>query len=144
VDDPTSEATQILFHGDVVILVGWGNDALRAKQENEAFTYILPEEGTLLWGQSFVIPANSTRKETAELFLNFILRPEYSAEITNQNRYATANQAASPLIDPEIFNDPIVFPPAEMIRKSDWYLPLSPTGEAYYANIWNRFLTEMP
>lgn len=144
VDDPTSDAVQILLSGEAVIMVGWGTDALRARQENDAIVYVLPEEGTLIWGQSFVIPSNSPRKETAELFLDYILRPEISAQITNQNRYATANQAAYLLIEPGIFNDPIVFPPAEIIRKSDWHLPLSPSGEAYYAGIWERFLAGKP
>lgn len=144
VDDSTSEAAQVLLGGEAWIMIGWGNDALQAREENDAIIYVLPEEGTLLWGQSFVIPANSTRKRTAELFLDYLLRPEISAQITDQNRYATANQAAYPLIEPGIFNDPIVFPPAEMVRKSDWYLPLSPAGEASYAGIWERFLAEKP
>lgn len=139
-DDPTSDAIQILLGGEAVIMVGWGNDALQARRENPAVTYVLPEEGTLLWGQSFVVPASSPRKEAAELFLNFLLRPEISAQITNQNRYATANQAAYPFIEPGIFDDPIVFPPADMIKKSDWYLPLSPAGEKLYDGIWERFM----
>jgi spermidine/putrescine transport system substrate-binding protein len=142
VDDETSKAIPTLLSGDAVIMVGWGNDALSARQDNHAITYTLPEEGTILWGESFVIPANSTRKYTAELFLNFLLRPEISAQITNENRYATANEAAYPLINPDIFYDSIIFPPPETIQKSDWYLPLSPTGEKLYAEIWERFLAE--
>jgi spermidine/putrescine transport system substrate-binding protein len=144
VDDTTGAAVEILISGQAVAMVGWGNDALRAAQENDSITYILPEEGPLLWGQSFVIPANSPHKQTAELLLNFLLRPEISAQIVNANRYASANQVAYSLIDPEIFNEPIVFPPPEMIEKSDWYLPLSPAGEQLYAQIWERFNAQEP
>jgi spermidine/putrescine transport system substrate-binding protein len=144
VEAETGKAIPTLLNGEAVIMIGWGNDALSARQENPAIGYVLPEEGTLLWGQSFVIPANSPHRETAELFLDFVLKPEISAQIANQNRYATANQAAYPLIDTEIFNDPIVFPPAETVKKSDWYLPLSPTGETLYAGIWERFLAAKP
>ena len=125
-------------------MVGWGDDALNAKQENNSITYILPEEGTLLWGDAFVIPTNSPNKYTAELFLNFLLRPEIGAQIVNENHYAIANEAAYSLINPEIFKDPIIFPPAEVIQKADWYLPLSPAGEKLYANIWERFLAGQP
>lgn len=142
VDDPTSEAVQVLLESEAVIMVGWGNDALQARRENPAVTYILPEEGTLLWGQSFVIPANSPQKEVAELFLNFLLRPEISAQIASQNHYATANQASYQFIEPDIFNDPIVFPPADMIKESDWYLPLSPAGEELYNRIWEHFMKD--
>lgn len=144
VDDETEKAIPVLLSGEVVMMVGWGNDALTALQENKAVTYVIPEEGTLLWGDAFVIPANSARKYTAEVFLNFLLRPEVSAQIVNEIRYANANEAAYPLIDSAIFNDPIVFPPAETVKKSDWYLPLSPAGEALYASIWERFLAAKP
>jgi spermidine/putrescine transport system substrate-binding protein len=144
VDAETSKAIPTFLSEEAVIMIGWGNDALNARQENDAITYVLPEEGTLLWGESFVIPANSSHKYTAELFLNFLLRPEFSAEITNENRYAIANEAAYPLINPEIFNNPIIFPPAETIQKADWYLPLSSAGEKLYAEIWERFLAGQP
>jgi spermidine/putrescine transport system substrate-binding protein len=144
VDDETDKAIPTLLSGEAVIMVGWGNDALTAIEENKAITYILPEEGTLLWGDALVIPANSPNKYTAELFLNFLLRPEISAQIVNEIQYANANEAAYPLINPEIFNDPIIFPSAETIQKADWYMPLSPVGEKLYADIWRRFLAGKP
>jgi spermidine/putrescine transport system substrate-binding protein len=140
VDDETDKAIPVLLSGEAVIMVGWADDALQARQQNQAISYVLPEEGTLLWGDTFVIPANSPRKYTAEHFLNFLLRPEVSAQIVNENHYAIANEAAYALIDPEIINNPIVFPPGEVIKKADWYLPLSPAGEKLYADIWERFM----
>ena len=125
-------------------MVGWSDDALQARQQNEAITYVLPAEGTMLWGDTFVIPANSSRKSTAELFLNFLLRPEIGAQIIEGNQYATANQAAYPFVKPEYLNNPIIFPPADTIKKADWYLPLSPAGEKLYADIWDRFMTGRP
>ena len=73
--------------------------------------YILPEEGTYLWGDRFVIPANSPRQYTAELFLNFLLRPDIGAQIVNENHYPLANEAAKPLVDPDMVNDPLIYPP---------------------------------
>jgi spermidine/putrescine transport system substrate-binding protein len=144
VDNETENAIPTLLSGEAVIMVGWANDAQQAKEENESITYVLPEEGTLLWGDAFVIPANSTRKYTAEVFLNFLLRPEISAQIVNENHYATANEAAYPLIDPGILNDQLIFPPVGVFKKEDWYLPLSPAGEKSYARIWERFLAGQP
>ncbi|HEX5810137.1 MAG TPA: spermidine/putrescine ABC transporter substrate-binding protein [Anaerolineales bacterium] len=144
VDDTTTEATEVVLKGEAVIMVGWGSDALMAREHNMAVDYILPTEGTILWGESFVIPATSPQQETAERFLNFLLRPEMSAQITNENHYATANQMAYPLVRPDLFNNPVVFPPAEMVKKSDWYRPLSPAGEKLYAEIWERFDLKEP
>lgn len=140
VDDETGKALPTLLSGEAVVMVGWGNDAVVARQKNASTTYVLPEEGTLLWGESFVIPSRSPRKSLAELFLNFLLRPEIGAQIVNANHYATANQAAYPFIEPDLLADEIVFPPPEVFHKSDWYLPLSPAGATLYAEIWERFL----
>ena len=143
-DDETEKAIPILLNGKAAIMVGWANDAYQARQENESIAYILPDEGTMFWGDTFVILSNSPRKYTAEVFLNFLLRPEISAQIVNDNHYANANEAAYPFINPEIINDPIIFPPAETIKKADWYLPLSPAGEKLYAETWERFLAGQP
>lgn len=144
VDADTQKAIPTLLSGEAVVMVGWSNDALSARKENHNIAYLLPQEGTILWGESFVIPANSPNTRTAELFLNFVLQPEISAQIANGNRYATANEAAYPLIDPNLLADPIVFPPATIFNKSAWYLPLSPDGETLYADIWERFLAAQP
>lgn len=130
-----------LLSGELVILVGWPGDALAAQSQNPAVTYVLPEEGTFLWSDGFVISANSPYKDTAELFLDFLLRPEINAQIVNEYNYATANEAAYPFINPDIRNNPIVFPPIEDIEKGEWYLPLSPDGQKLYEQVWQRFMS---
>lgn len=52
----------------------------------------------------------------------------FGAQATNENHYATANPGAYTVIEPELFNNPIVFPPPEMIKRLDWYLTLSKSG----------------
>ncbi|MBE7555052.1 MAG: spermidine/putrescine ABC transporter substrate-binding protein [Anaerolineales bacterium] len=140
VETETEGALAGLLSGEAVILVGWPGDALAAQSRNPAITYVLPEEGTFLWGDGFVISANSPNKDTAELFLNFLLRPEINAQIVNEYHYATANEAAYPFINPDIRNNPIVFPPIEDIEKGEWYLPLSPDGQKLYDQVWQHFM----
>jgi spermidine/putrescine transport system substrate-binding protein len=140
VGEYAEDAVPMLLSGEAVILVGWSEDVLYGREQNEAITYVLPEEGILLWGDNFVIPANSPRKYTAEVFLNFLLRPEISAQIVNQNYYATPNEAARPFIDPEILNDPAIFPPDEDLANAEVYLPLSPEGDKLRTDMWKQFL----
>ncbi len=129
-----------LLTGEIWILLGWQGDALRAVEQNPMISYILPQEGTLLWGDAFVISANSAHKATAELFIDFILRPEVSAQIVNEYHYPTTNEATVALLDPAIRDNPILFPPLEDIRKGEWYLPLSPEGDRLYERAWTRFM----
>lgn len=139
VDSYAEAVVPLLDSGEVVVLLGWAEDVIEGREVNEHITYVLPQEGPMLWGDNYVIPANSPRKYTAEVFLNFLLRPEISAMIVNQNYYASANETAREFIEPEIRNDPVIFPPDEDLKKGEVYLPLSPAGEATYQELWDRF-----
>ena len=130
----------LLVSDEAVMALGWAYDVWTGQQENEAITYVLPAEGTILWGDNFVIPANSPHKHTAEIFLNFVLRPEITGQIINENYYPMANDAARPFIDPEILNDAVIYPPNEDLMNAEIMLPLSPEGEKLRAEIWERFL----
>lgn len=134
------DAVAPLLSGQTTILVGWVEDVLTAREENDTITYVLPQDGAMVWGDNFVIPANSPRKYTAEVFINFLMRPEINAQIVNENSYATANEGARPFIDPEISNDPAVFPDNKTLANAEVYLPLGPETEILYAKIWQEFL----
>jgi spermidine/putrescine transport system substrate-binding protein len=144
VDVEAERAIAPLLSGDAVAMIGWPGDALVAQSAQGAIAYILPAEGTMLWGDSLTISARSAHKEAAERFLNFVLRPEVSAQIVNAYSYATANEAAYPFIQPEILNNPIVFPPLDAIAKGEWYMPLSPEGKLLYDRAWERFMSAVP
>jgi len=131
---------QVLVSGEVVLMYGWAGDVLRARARNLNVRYVLPAEGSIQWGDNLVIPTASPRKYTAEVFINFLLRPEISARIVNEQHYATANEAAYPFIKPEILNDPVIFPPLEEMRRAEIFMPLSPEGRALHQRIWERYL----
>jgi spermidine/putrescine transport system substrate-binding protein len=133
-----------LAEGKAVMALGWAYDAQVGQEENDAIIYVLPEDGTILWGDNFVIPANSPHKYEAELFLDFILRPEITGQLVNVNYYAMTSDGAVPFIDPEILNDPIIFPQTEDLQNAEILLPLSPGGERLYAEIWERFMAAEP
>lgn len=138
-DPKSATIVPALIEGDSVIAFGWAYDAFVAREQAVPISYILPEEGTFLWSDNFVIPANSPHKSLAELFFNFVLRPEISAQIVNESYYAMANDAAVPLIAPEILADPVVYPPDEFFRNAEVILPLDATGENMYSALWRQF-----
>jgi spermidine/putrescine transport system substrate-binding protein len=138
--DEDASVAPLLVSGDVVVALGWAYDVWTGQEENEAISYVLPKEGTILWGDNFVIPANSPNRHTAELFLDFLLRPEITGRIVNVTYYSMANEAAEAFIDPEILNDPVIYPSNEDLTNAEIMLPLSPEGEELYAEIWERFM----
>ncbi|MBI5965982.1 MAG: spermidine/putrescine ABC transporter substrate-binding protein [Chloroflexi bacterium] len=133
-----------LASGEIVIAMGYSGDFLASKDSGLQVEYIIPEEGMLLWGDTFIVPANSSNQSAAELFINFLLRPEISAEIVNQKYYASANESAQPFIDPQIFNDPAIYPGEESLINAEIILPLSARGQKLYDEIWQRFLDADP
>ncbi len=139
-DFDLADSSQVMNSGDVIVSMGYANDAISGREVNPAITYVLPDEGALMWNDTFVIPANSQHQYTAELFLNFLLRPEISAQMINEHYYPMANEAAEPFIDPEILNNPVIYPRDEDLRNAELILPLSPEGQEAYDDLMERFL----
>lgn len=142
VDIEANEAVPKLLNGEIAILHGYAEDFRLAHEANPKVAYVLPREGTPLWGDSLVIAANSPRKQTAEVFINFMLRPEIAAQQANEKKYASTNEAALAFIKPEIRNDPAIYPPNQDLQKGHAILSLSPEGEKRYADLWARFLAD--
>jgi spermidine/putrescine transport system substrate-binding protein len=134
-------SADVMASGEVVISMGYAGDALAGNELNSSIQYVLPGEGALLWNDTFVIPANSPNQYTAELFLNFLMRPDINATIANENLYATPNEAALQFIDPEILNNPVIFPVNSDLVNAELILPLTPEGQLLYDQIWERFTT---
>ena len=144
VDVEASAAVPRLLSGEIAILHGYAEDYRLAREANPAVSYILPEEGTALWGDSYVIPANSPRKHAAETLINFLLRPENAAQEIAEKGYAQPNDAALRLIKPEIRDDPVIYPTNKDLQNGHLILSLSPEGERRYADIWAQFLEDDP
>ena len=71
-----------------------------------------------------------------------MLRPEISAQIVNEYFFATANEAATAFIRPEIRDNPVVFPIKRDFDKGEWYAPVSDEMQKRHSDIWSRFSTE--
>lgn len=127
----------LLVNGEALAGIVWGGEASLARRENPAIQTVLPSEGMELWQDNFVIPKGAPHKKEAELFIDFILRPEISAEISKEFPYANPNLAAHSFIDPEILKDPAVYTPAEAMKNSEFIVDL---GEATkeYDRIWSE------
>ncbi len=144
IDLDLPSSVPFLVTGQAVLSYGWGYDILDARQQNAPVTYVLPDEGTLLWGDNLVIPADTRHKAAAERFLNFVLRADIGVQIVEEVLTATPNDAARALIDPKILNDSAVFPPDDALARAEIIMPLSPSGKAAYDALWERFLAAKP
>ena len=108
-----------LANGDICFAVGWSGDILmagdRAAEADNGVSveYVIPKEGAPMWFDMLAIPADAANVNNAHRFLNYILRPEVIAEITDYVWYANANASASDIIDEEILAHPGIYPSEE-------------------------------
>ncbi len=130
----------LLLEGETPLAMAFAYDWVEADQRTTDVSMVIPEEGTLLWYESFVIPQSCADRDAAELFLNFLMRPEIAAEIVNFNHYATPNLAAWKHISPEILQNPLIFPNNEILERAEMILPLSSQGEKLYQELWQRYI----
>ena len=109
-----------LANGDVCVALGYSGDVLQAKARAEEakngikIEYVIPKEGTAVWFDLLAIPADATHTDAAYQFVNFMMRPDIIADVTNYVAYANANQSATALQDPEISNNPGIYPSNEI------------------------------
>ncbi|MCS6887489.1 MAG: spermidine/putrescine ABC transporter substrate-binding protein [Chloroflexus sp.] len=144
VESGVDSVSQYLVSGEYVVALGWAYDAIDAQRQSDAIAYITPSEGTILWIDSFVIPAASPNQVLAERFIDFVLRPDMSALVTNQLAMATANEASWPLVQPEFRNSEAIFPSLATLQRAELEMPLDPATKAIYDEIWNVFLPARP
>lgn len=132
----------LLIPDEVVFSQSWSGDAANAywstyddSAEDGNWYYAIPKEGAIKWLDNICITAASQNFETALHFMNYLLDAEVGATITNYTYYASPNEAAKAFIDPEILNDPSIFPPPEVEAKLQW---IREVGDAIflYDEMW--------
>lgn len=103
-------AAAMLYSGDYTV----------ASEENPNLEAIIPEEGATLWMDNFCISQESDNKELAYRFIDFMIDAEVAKECAEWNWYASPNEAAEKLLDPELLSDKTVYPPAGVLAKCSY------------------------
>lgn len=109
-----------LINGESKAIFAWGAEGSLAKRENKNVKYVVPEEGLFLQQDNFVIPKDAKNIKAAELFMNFIMEPEISAEISHYFPYGNPNLSAHQYIDKDIMSDKAVYPPDAAMKKGEY------------------------
>ena len=100
--------------------------------------YVIPEEGTNLWLDSWVIPKNAKNKENAEKWIDFMCRPEIAKANFEYITYPTPNKGAFELLDEDMQNNKAVFPDIDSLKDSEVYKYLGDDTDAIYNELWKE------
>ncbi len=112
-----------LASGQVCVALGWAGDFNLARKraiENKLaqnIVALVPKTGGLLFMDTMAIPADAPHPGNAHLFINYIMRPQVHASLTNALAYANPNQAATPFVETEIKQNKTIFLPASDVAK---------------------------
>jgi putrescine transport system substrate-binding protein len=143
----SSEYIEALANGDICLAVGYNGDVLqardRARDANKGIEvqYVVPKEGSILWFDMLGVPKDAPDPESAYAFLNYMMIPQVAADVSDFRRYATANAAAQPLVQPAVRDDPGIYPPMELRQKLAVQLADSPDQTRAITRVWQKFKT---
>lgn len=132
-----NEIKEAMIEENLWLAQVYSGDALSMVEENENFVYTLPKEGTSIWVDNMMIPRKAKNKSTAEVFINYLLRPDVSAKNASELWYANPNFEAEKLMSKEVLNDQMVYPSAAVLEKSERMESIGDTLPLYNS-IWAK------
>ncbi len=133
-----------MIGGEAAVGVIYSGEMLYIQEEVENLgldynlEYVLPEEGTNLWLDSWVIPKNAKNKENAEKWIDFLCRPEIAKANFEYITYPTPNKGAFELLDEDVRDNKSVFPDMDSLTNSEVYMYLGDDVDAIYNNLWKE------
>jgi spermidine/putrescine transport system substrate-binding protein len=111
----------LLAAGEVDAAVEYSGDVYQVMYDCEGadceglFAYVIPSEGTVVWSDNMVVPADAPNAELAFVFMDYLLDPQVSADLANYIAYGSPNRASieNGLIDAVLLEDPGIYPDEE-------------------------------
>jgi putrescine transport system substrate-binding protein len=127
--------------------LGWSGDIFIARdraaeaQNGNQIAYFIPKEGALIWFDTMGIPKDAPHVDNAYKFIDYILKPEVTAAISNYTHYANGNAASTALVDAAVTGDPAIYPDAETKAKLFPNVVNTPAFERQVTRTWTRIKT---
>ena len=143
----SSKYTTDLANGDICVAVGYSGDVMQAQtRAQEAgkkidVRYVIPKEGANLWFDMLAIPRDSKNSKGAHELVNYLLRPEVIAPVSDYVGYANPNPDATPLLDPKVRDNPGIYPSDAVIEKLYVSADLPPKIQRVITREWTRIKT---
>ena len=112
-----------MANGSICLALGWSGDVNIARQRaieggtGQKLEALIPKTGGILFFDVMAIPVDAPHPDNAYKFINYILRPEVHASLTNKVFYANPNKESRKFIKPEVANNPTVFPSEADMKK---------------------------
>ena len=134
-----------LAQGNICVSLGYAGDFNIARDRaaegktGQNIQALIPPRGATLFFDVMAIPKDAKHPKNAHAFINFILRPEIHAELTNQVFYGNPNKESKKFVKPELAANPIIFPPASEVKKMAMPKPLDNAARRLQTRTFTNF-----
>jgi putrescine transport system substrate-binding protein len=133
--------------GSICLALGWSGDiniarnrAIEAKS-GQKIEALIPKTGGVIFMDTMAIPADAANVDAIYKWIDYILRPQVSADLTNAVFYPSPNKAARPLMKPEIGNNTTIFPSEADLKNMASPAALSNDTRRTMTRLYTQFKT---
>ena len=132
-----------LSSGNFAACVGWSGDVAQIQLDNPAVRFTFPEEGATSWADTMVIPKGAVNRDAAAAWMNFVYDPVEAAQITASVQFVSPvagvrEEVAK--IDPELADNPLIFPDEETLSQVHGFATLTEEVEAQFDAEFSRIV----
>jgi spermidine/putrescine transport system substrate-binding protein len=129
----------LLLSGEVDVVMEYNGDIAQVMIEDDDLDFVVPKEGAMKQSDTLAIPKGAPHPENALEFINFILNAKVGAEISETIKYPSPNAAAVALMPASYKDNPVIFPPAEILAKCEYPNYLGPE----YSRLLDEAMTRL-
>ena len=131
-----------MLNEEAYIAAYYAGDAMTMMEENENLAAYVPREGANMFFDSMCVLKSSRNKEAAEKFINFMCETEIAVRNAEEVWYAIPHTAAYEALDPEQSEDPLVYPPREVLDKCEVFINLNKETLVLQSELWINLKTQ--
>jgi spermidine/putrescine transport system substrate-binding protein len=127
-----NDYTTDLAKGNVWLAVAYSGDLVQLQADNPELQFVYPKEGSMLFTDNMMMPKHVAHPYAAERLMNYYYEPEVAAKVAAYVNYITPVDGVRAVLektDPEIANNPLIFPPDDVRKRLYAYPALSPADE---------------
>jgi len=122
-----NEYIQDLAAGNIAACEAWSGDVIQAQVDNPDIKFVTPEEGLMLWSDNMMVPNLAQHQTNAEAWMNYYYQPEVAAKLAAWVNYICPVEGAQQemeKIDPDLVENPLIFPDEETLAKTMSFMAL--------------------
>ncbi|WP_425083624.1 polyamine ABC transporter substrate-binding protein [Ruegeria profundi] len=140
----SSEYVNALANGEICVAVGWSGDVLQSRdraieaENGVEIAYNPFAEGSLMWSDQMLIPADSPNPDGAHQFLNFIMDAQNMATASNYVYYANGNKASQEFLLEDVIGDPAIYPTEETMSNLYTKSPYDSKTQRVVTRLWTK------